>query len=146
MWNLFTERARRTIFLAQDEAVRLKHVSVSTEHLLLGLLREQDTVAARILDRMGINSTRLRKDVEKQAGRREIERGVEMNLTAAGKQVINSAYEESKRIGNRYIGTEHLLLGLIRDSEGLAGRVLVKHNVGLEAARKEVMSLQDSDA
>lgn len=145
MWQRFTERARRVIFFAQEEAGRLGENFVTTEHLLLGLVRENDSVAARILERMGVSLTRIRSEVERQVTRGDGRLGQDMQLTPRAKRVIDLAYDEARQLNNNYIGTEHLLLGLIREGEGLAARVLAKLGVDLERTRREVMSLQDSD-
>src|SRR5580700_1108781 len=146
MWQRFTERARRVVFFAQEEAGRLGENYVSTEHLLLGLVRENDSVAARILDRMGVSLGRIRSEIEKQVTRGEGRLGQDMQLTPRAKRVIDLAYDEARQLSNNYIGTEHLLLGLIREGEGLAGRVLAKLTVELEKTRKEVLALQDNDS
>ncbi len=145
MWQRFTERARRVVFFAQEEAGRLGENYVSTEHLLLGLVRENDSVAARILDRMGVSMGRIRSEIERQVTRGDGRLGQDMQLTPRAKRVIDLAYDEARNLNNNYIGTEHLLLGLIREGEGLAGRVLQKLGVDLERTRREVMSLQDGE-
>lgn len=145
MWQRFTERARRVVFFAQEEAGRLGENYVSTEHLLLGLVRENDSVAARILDRMGVSLGRIRSEIERQVTRGDGRLGQDMQLTPRAKRVIDLAYDEARNLNNNYIGTEHLLLGLIREGEGLAGRVLQKLGVDLERTRREVMNLQDGE-
>jgi ATP-dependent Clp protease ATP-binding subunit ClpC len=146
MWQRFTERARKVVFYAQEEAQKFGEGYVSTEHLLLGLVRESDSVAARVLDQLGISLAKIKREVEEQLPRGDHKSGQEMALTPRAKRVIDLAYDEARNLNNNYIGTEHLLLGLIREGDGLAGRVLAKMGVELEKARKEVMSLQDSDA
>src|SRR5258706_5168634 len=146
MWQRFTERARRVVFFAQEEAGRLGENYVSTEHLLLGLVRENDSVAARILDRMGVSLGRIRSEIERQVQRGDGRLGQDMQLTPRAKRVIDLAYDEARQLSNNYIGSEHLLLGLIREGEGLAGRVLAKLGVDLERTRREVMALQDNDS
>ena len=146
MWQRFTERARRVVFFAQEEAGRLGENYVSTEHLLLGLVRENDSVAARILDRMGVSLGRIRSEIERQVARGDGRMGQDMQLTPRAKRVIDLAYDEARQLSNNYIGTEHLLLGLIREGEGLAGRVLAKLGVELERTREEVRRLQDNDS
>ena len=145
MWQRFTERARRVVFFAQEEAGRLGENYVSTEHLLLGLVRENDSVAARILDRMGVSLGRIRSEIERQVTRGDGRLGQDMQLTPRAKRVIDLAYDEARNLNNNYIGTEHLLLGLIREGEGLAGRVLQKLGVDIERTRKEVTGLQDGE-
>src|SRR6266852_1047768 len=145
MWQRFTERARRVVFFAQEEAGRLGENYISTEHLLLGLVRESDCIAARILDQLGISLTAVRKGVEDQVSRGDGRLGQDMQLTPRAKRVIDLAYDEARQLDNNYIGTEHLLLGLIREGEGLAGRVLAKLGVDLERTRQELWKLQDND-
>lgn len=146
MWQRFTERARKVVFYAQEEAQKFGEGYVSTEHLLLGLVRESDSVAARVLEKMGIGLNRIKSEVERQLPRGDAKPVQEMTLTPRAKRVIDLAYDEARNLNNNYIGTEHLLLGLIREGDGLAGRVLAKLGVELERARREVMSLQDSEA
>ena len=129
MWQRFTERARRVVFFAQEDAGRLGENNVSTEHLLLGLVRENDNVAARILDRLGVSCQQVRSEIERQVTRGSRMVGNEMQLTPRAKRVIDLAYDEARGLNNEYIGTEHLLLGLIREGEGLAGRILAALNV-----------------
>jgi ATP-dependent Clp protease ATP-binding subunit ClpA len=145
MWQRFTERARRVVFFAQEEAGKLGENFVSTEHLLLGMIRENDSVACRILDRMGISLTRIRSEIERQVARGDGRLGQDMQLTPRAKRVIDLAYDEARQLNNNYIGTEHLLLGFLREGEGLAGRVLAKLGVELERTRREVLALQDSN-
>ncbi|MGC4045621.1 MAG: Clp protease N-terminal domain-containing protein [Armatimonas sp.] len=146
MWQRFTERARRVIFYAQEETGRLGENYVSTEHILLGIVREDDTVAARILDLLGVSRGRIRAEVERQITAGEGAKiGQDMQLTPRAKRVIDLAYEEARELRNNYIGTEHLLLGLIREGEGVAGRVLSRLGIELERARQEVRTLQAKD-
>src|SRR5579862_4773205 len=145
MWQRFTERARKVVFYAQEEAGRLGENYVSTEHLLLGLVRENDSVAARILDRLGVSLGRIRSEIERQVTRGDGRLGQDMQLTPRAKRVIDLAYDESRQLNNNYIGTEHLLLGLIREGEGLAGRILANLKVELESIRREVWALQNND-
>jgi len=145
MWQRFTERARKVVFYAQEEAQKFGEGYVSTEHLLLGLVREADSVAARVLDKLGVSLNRVRAEVEKQLPRGDARPNQDMTLTPRAKRVIDLAYDEARNLNNNYIGTEHLLLGLIREGDGLAGRVLAKLGVELEKARREVMGLQDND-
>ncbi len=146
MWQRFTERARKVVFYAQEEAQRFGEGYVSTEHLLLGLVRESDSVAARVLEKLGVSLNRIRSEVEKQLPRGDARPNQDMTLTPRAKRVIDLAYDEARNLNNNYIGTEHLLLGLIREGDGLAGRVLAKLGVELEKARREVMALQDNEA
>src|SRR5258706_9534203 len=112
---------------------------------MFGLLRENDSVASRILDRMGVSLARIRNEIERQVQRGDGRLGEDMQLTPRAKRVIDLSYDEARQLSNNYIGTEHLLLGLIREEEGLAGRVLAKLGVDLERTRQEVLALQDND-
>ena len=143
MLQRFTERARRVVFFAQEEAGRLGENYVSTEHLLLGLVRENDSVAARILDRMGVSLGRIRSEIERQVTRGDGRLVQDMQLTPRAKRVIDLAYDEARQLSNNYIGTEHLLLALIQD-EGLAGHILGMVGVDLERTRQEIKHLQSS--
>ena len=145
MWQRFTERARKVVFYAQEEAQKFGEGYVSTEHLLLGLVRESDSVAARVLDKLGVSLNKIRTEIEKALPRGEGTRSNEMTLTPRAKRVIDLAYDEARNLNNNYIGTEHLLLGLVREGDGLAGRVLAKLGIELERARGEVRALQDND-
>src|SRR5438309_6789691 len=126
MWQRFTERARRVVFFAQEEAARLGENYVGTEHLLLGLVRENDSVAARILDRLGVPLGRIRSDIERRVTRghgnlgQAGTRAAGGQLTPRAKRVIDLASEEARQLNNNHIGTEHLLLGLLREGDGLA--------------------------
>ncbi len=142
MWQRFTERARRVVFFAQEEAGRLGENYVSTEHLLLGMVRENDSVGAKILDKMGTSPGRIRSEIERQVARGDGRLKQDMQLTPRSKKVIDLAYDEARQLQNEYIGTEHLLLGMIREGEGLAGRVLAKLGVELDRTRQEVRIFQ----
>src|SRR5437660_9435573 len=138
MWQRFTERARRVVFFAQEEAARLGENYVGTEHLLLGLIREMDSVAGRILAKMDLTAAEIRAQVEAQVTQGQGNLGQDMQLTPRAKRVIDLAYEEARQLNNNYIGTEHLLLGLIREGDGLAARVLVKLGADLGATQPRV--------
>jgi hypothetical protein len=134
MWQRFTERARNVVFFAQGEAARHGERYVGTEHLLLGLVH-QDNLAVRILEYLGVSPVRVRGDLEKQVSEGTGEIG-EMQLTPKSKCAIDLAYDESKAMEHNYIGTEHLLLGLIRVEDGLAARVLADLGVDPDRARR----------
>jgi hypothetical protein len=143
MWQKFTERARRVVFFAQEEAGRLKENYVSTEHILLGLTREDDCRAALVLARLGATLADIRREIERQVAQGDGRLGGDMQLTPRAKRVIDLSYEEAQRIDNKYIGTEHLLLGLVREGEGLAGRILAQRfHIDLERTRREVLAIQ----
>jgi len=145
MWQRFTERARKVVFYAQEEAQRFGEGYVSTEHLLLGLIREPDSLGARALLMLGVGLDRVRAEVEKQLPRGESRPSQDMTLTPRGKRVIDLAYDEAREMNDNYIGTEHLFLGLVRESDGLAGRVLAKLGVRLEDCRRIVQVLQGQE-
>ncbi|MBS1709448.1 MAG: hypothetical protein JSS65_12105 [Armatimonadetes bacterium] len=144
MWQRFTERARKVVFYAQEEAQKFGEGYVSTEHLLLGLVREADSAGGQALDKLGVAHARVKAEVEKQLPRGEARVSQDMTLTPRAKRVIDLAYDEARLIGNNYIGTEHLLLGLVREGDGLAGRVLAKLGVELEKTRKVILEIQES--
>src|SRR6266851_3465573 len=143
MWQRFTERARQVVFFAQEEAARLGENYVGTEHLLLGLVREDDSVGARILQRLGISLESVRSEVFQQVTRGQGNLGQDMLLTPRAKKVIDLSYDEARQLNNNYLGTEHLLLGLIREGDGLASRVLVKLGADLERTRRDLQAMQD---
>lgn len=145
MWQRFTERARTAIFYAQEEAQRFGDGYVSTEHLLLGLLREPDSMASRALIALGTNLPTVQREMEKLLPVGETRPSQDMTLTPRAKRVIDLAYDEARNLNNNYIGTEHILLGLVREEEGLARQVLNKLGVELDRARREVMRLQDAN-
>jgi ATP-dependent Clp protease ATP-binding subunit ClpA len=146
IWMRFTKRARRAIVSARDEAVRLDERYVGTEHFLLALARDSDSVAAQVLERLGVPLERIRSDVERQVGHGHGAQGQEIQLTPRARRVIDLAYWEAWRLENEHIGTEHLLLGLIRERDGLAARVLVKLGADLERTRREVEAMQQTAA
>jgi ATP-dependent Clp protease ATP-binding subunit ClpC len=136
-FDKFTERARRVLTLAQEEAQRFNHNYIGTEHLLLGLVREGDGVAAKVLGNLGVELAKVRSAVEFIIGRGEKPISGEVGLTPRAKKVIELAVEEARRLNHSYIGTEHLLLGLVREGEGIAFGVLESLGVSLERVRTE---------
>lgn len=140
-FDKFTERARKVLTLAQEEAQRFNHNYIGTEHLLLGLVREGDGVAARVLGNMGVQLPKVRSAVEFIIGRGESMIMGEIGLTPRAKKVIELAVDEARRLNHHYIGTEHLLLGLVREGEGIAAGVLESLGVNLEKVRAQVMQV-----
>src|SRR5690349_3046809 len=138
-FDKFTERARKVLTLAQEEAQRFNHNYIGTEHLLLGLVREGDGVAARVLSNMGVQLPKVRSAVEFIIGRGETMVMGEIGLTPRAKKVIELAVDEARRLNHHYIGTEHLLLGLVREGEGIAAGVLESLGVNLERVRSETI-------
>jgi ATP-dependent Clp protease ATP-binding subunit ClpC len=133
----FSERARRVLTIAQEEARNLNHSYIGTEHILLGLVREEEGVAARVLINLGIGLSKVRSAVEFIIGRGEKPASGETGLTPRAKKVIELAIDEARQMGHNYIGTEHLLLGLLREGEGVASSVLDSFGITLERARAE---------
>ena len=136
-FDKFTERARRVLTLAQEEAQRFNHNYIGTEHLLLGLVREGDGVAAKVLSNLGVELNKVRSAVEFIIGRGDRAATGEIGLTPRAKRVIELAVDEARRLNHSYIGTEHLLLGLVREGEGIAAGVLESLGVNLERVRGE---------
>ncbi|MCR4402613.1 MAG: ATP-dependent Clp protease ATP-binding subunit [Firmicutes bacterium] len=141
MFGGLTERAQRVLQLSQEEARRLGHDVVGTEHLLLGLVGEGQGIAARALQNLGINLDNVREAVESMVGRGDPERVRMLTLTPRAKKVLELAMAEARQLGQGYIGTEHILLGLIREGEGVAAQVLTSLGADLEKVRKEVVGL-----
>src|SRR5882724_6294899 len=142
MSNRFTERAQRVILIAQEEAKRLNHDYVGTEHILLGLIALGEGVAAQVLANLGVDLRRVRSEVEKIVGTGDnVMLLGEIPFTPRAKKVLEYAVEEAQNMGHSHVGTEHLLLGLIREEEGVAARVLENLGVRLDVVREEVISL-----
>ena len=137
-FDKFSERARRVLTLAQDEAQRLNHNYIGTEHVLLGLVREEEGVAAKILANMGVSLGKMRSAIEYVIGPGEKPSTGATGLTSRAKRVIELAIDEARQLGHNYIGTEHLLLGLLREGEGVAAGVLDSFNITLERTRAEI--------
>ncbi|MFM6064498.1 MAG: Clp protease N-terminal domain-containing protein, partial [Microcystis panniformis] len=141
MFERFTEKAIKVIMLAQEEARRLGHNFVGTEQILLGLIGEGTGVAAKVLKSMGVNLKYARVEVEKIIGRGSGFVAVEIPFTPRAKRVLELSLEEARQLGHNYIGTEHLLLGLIREGEGVAARVLENLGVDLSKVRTQVIRM-----
>ena len=133
----FSERARRVLSLAQEEAQRFNHNYIGTEHILLGLVRETDGVAARVLNSLNVELPKVRSAVEFIIGRGERPSPGDMGLTPRAKKVIELAVDEARRLSHHYIGTEHILIGIMREGEGVAAGVLESLGVTLEKSRAE---------
>ena len=138
-FDKFTERARKVLTLAQEEAQRFNHNYIGTEHLLLGLVREGEGVAAKVLANMGVELNKVRSAVEFIIGRGDRVVMGEIGLTPRAKKVIELAVDEARRLNHHYIGTEHLLLGLVREGEGIAAGVLESLGVSLDKVRAQVI-------
>jgi carboxymethylenebutenolidase len=139
----FTERVRKVLAFAREEAVRLRHEYVGTEHVLLGMLRESEGVAATVLDRLDVEADRLRERVETVVARgRANEQFVhDIPYTSRAKKVLEFAMKEARELRHSYVGTEHLLLGLLREDQGIAAQVLKEAGLGLARVREEVVTI-----
>jgi ATP-dependent Clp protease ATP-binding subunit ClpC len=141
MFERFTERARQVVVLAQEEARTLKHNYIGTEHILLGLLREEEGLAARVLESLDITVERVRSQVVRIVGSGEEVTSGQIPFTPRAKKVLELALREALSLGHNYIGTEHILLGLVRENEGVAARILLDFDADSEKIRNEVIRM-----
>ncbi|MEH7480680.1 ATP-dependent protease ATP-binding subunit ClpC [Neobacillus drentensis] len=144
MFGRFTERAQKVLALAQEEAIRLGHNNIGTEHILLGLTREGEGIAAKALYGLGLGSEKIQKEVENLIGKGQ-DASQTIHYTPRAKKVIELSMDEARKLGHSYVGTEHILLGLIREGEGVAARVLNNLGVSLNKARQQVLQLLGSN-
>ena len=145
MFERFTDRARRVVVLAQEEARMLNHNYIGTEHILLGLIREGEGVAAKALESLGISQEAVRQQVEEIIGQGQQAPSGHIPFTPRAKKVLELSLREALQLGHNYIGTEHILLGLIREGEGVAAQVLVKLGADLSRVRQQVIQLLHGD-
>jgi ATP-dependent Clp protease ATP-binding subunit ClpC len=141
MFERFTDRARRVVVLAQEEARHLQHNYIGTEHILLGLIHEGDGVAARALESLGISHEAVRQQVEEVIGRGQYASSGHIPFTPRAKKVLELGLREAIQLGHSYIGTEHILLGLIREGDGVAAQVLVRLGADLNRTRQRVIEV-----
>src|ERR1700709_1834605 len=141
MFERFTDRARRVVVLAQEEARMLNHNYIGTEHILLGLIHEGEGVAAKALESLGISLEAVRQQVEEIIGQGGSSPSGHIPFTPRAKKVLELSLREALQLGHNYIGTEHILLGLIREGEGVAAQVLVKLGADLSRVRQQVIQL-----
>jgi Cdc6-like AAA superfamily ATPase len=141
MFERFTDRARKVVVLAQEEARMLNHKTIGTEHILLGLIHEGEGVAAKALESLGISLEAVRQQVEEIIGLGQEAQSGHIPFTPRAKKVLEFTLQEALQLGHNYIGTEHILLGLIREGEGVAAQVLVKLGADLNRARQQVIQL-----
>ncbi|MFA8438950.1 ATP-dependent protease ATP-binding subunit ClpC [Pueribacillus sp. YX66] len=144
MFGRFTERAQKVLALAQEEAIRLGHHNVGTEHILLGLIREGEGIAAKALIALNLDPEKIQKEVESLIGS-STEKVQSIHYTPRAKKVIELSMDEARKLGHSYVGTEHILLGLIREGEGVAARVLNNLGISLNKARQQVLQLLGSN-
>ncbi|MDF1729207.1 MAG: Clp protease N-terminal domain-containing protein, partial [Sulfitobacter sp.] len=147
MFDRFTDRAKKVMNFARQEAQRFNHEYLGTEHILLGLIKEGDGVAAHVLKNMGIDMTKIRMEIEKivKTGPSMVTMG-QLPFTQMAKKVLELSMEEASSLSHNYIGTEHLLLGLIKENEGIAAQVLQNLGVKLEDVREEVLDFLGADS
>ena len=141
MFERFTERARRAVVLAQEEARKLDHGYIGTEHLLLGLIREGEGVAAKALESLGISLKTVREQVVARVGRGQRPPSGHIPFTERAKRVLELSLRESGQLGHRYIGTEHVLLAIVREGDGIAAQVLTGLGADLDRVRQQVIEL-----
>src|SRR5579872_752569 len=141
MLERFTDQARRVVDLAQEEAKRLNHGYIGTEHILLGLIHEGEGVAAKALELLGISLDAVREQVEEIIGQGQQAPSGHIPFTPRAKKVLELSLRESQKLGHNYIGTEHILLGLIREGDGVAAQVLVRLGADLNRVRQQVIQL-----
>jgi ATP-dependent Clp protease ATP-binding subunit ClpC len=146
MFERFTDRARRVVVLAQDEARMLNHHYIATEHILLGLIREGEGIAAKTLESLGISLEAVRAQVEEIIGQGEQPPDDHIPFTPRAKKALELSMREALQLGHNYVGTEHILLGLIREGEGVAAQVLVKLGAGLNRVRQQVIQQLSASA
>ncbi|WP_220464465.1 ATP-dependent protease ATP-binding subunit ClpC [Paraliobacillus salinarum] len=144
MFGRFTERAQKVLALSQEEAVRLGHNNIGTEHILLGLVNEGEGIAAKALTSLGLETEKIQKEVENLIGKGQ-KVSQTIHYTPRAKKVIELSMDEARKLGHSYVGTEHILLGLIREGEGVAARVLNNLGVSLNKARQQVLQLLGSN-
>ena len=141
MFERFTEQARQVVFLSQEEARILKHHYIGTEHILLGLMREEEGIAARVLKVLGLTVERVRGGVVEIVGSGEDLISGQIPFTPRAKKVLELSLREALSLSHNYIGTEHVLLGLVRENEGVAARILLDRGADAETVRDEVIQL-----
>src|ERR1700730_10512833 len=139
----FTERVRKVLAMAREEAARLHHEYVGTEHILLGLIREAEGVAAAVLQNMNVDLDEIQQKIEEtvKKGKAAQTTGPDLPYTSRAKKVLELAMSEARELSHSYVGTEHLLLGLLREEKGIAAQVLTDAGVNLEAARAETLRI-----
>ena len=141
MFERFTGRARQVVVLAQDEARLLRHNYIGTEHLLMGLLREEEGLAARVLDTLDVDAEEVRAEIGRIVGRGDDVTTGQIPFTPRAKKVLDLSLREALSLGHGHIGTEHLLLGLVRENDGIAARILLERGLDAEQIRNAVIQM-----
>ena len=138
LFGRLTERAQRVLAHAQEEAIRLNHSNIGTEHLLLGLMKEPEGIAAKVLESFNITEDKVIEEVEKLIGHGQDQTGT-LHYTPRAKKVIELSMDEARKLHHNFVGTEHILLGLIRENEGVAARVFANLDLNITKARAQVV-------
>jgi len=147
MFKRYTEKAKRAIMIAQEEAINLNHDYIGTEHILIGLIKEEEGVASQVLRQLGVNLDKVVEEVERLVGKGEYQQVGEIAFTPRAKKVLELASQEASQLKNNYIGTEHILLGLIKEGSGVAVRILADLGINLDNVYSEIMKvLMESEA
>ena len=141
MFKRYTEKAKKAIMIAQEEAVNLSHDYIGTEHILIGLLKEEEGVASQVLKQLGVNVDKVVEEVERLVGKGEYQQVGEVTFTPRAKKVLELASQEASQLKNNYIGTEHILLGLIKEGSGVAVRILTDLGISLDNVYSEIMKV-----
>lgn len=145
MFKRYTEKAKRAIMIAQEEAIRLNHDYIGTEHILIGLIKEEEGVASQVLRQLGANIDKVVEEVERLIGKGEYQQVGEIAFTPRAKKILELASQEASQLKNNYIGTEHILLGLIKEGNGVAVRILADLGINLDNVYSEIMKVLMED-
>ncbi|MDD5015340.1 MAG: Clp protease N-terminal domain-containing protein, partial [Atribacterota bacterium] len=147
MFKRYTEKAKKVVMIAQEEAINLSHDYIGTEHILIGLLKEEEGVASQVLKQLGLNVDKVIEEVERLVGKGEYQQIGEIAFTPRAKKILELASQEASQLKNNYIDTEHILLGLIKEGSGVAVRILSDLGVNLDNVYSEVMKvIMESEA
>lgn len=141
MFKRYTEKAKRAIMIAQEEAINLNHDYIGTEHILIGLIKEEEGVASQVLRQLGVNVDKVVEEVERLVGKGEYQQVGEIAFTPRAKKILELASQEASQLKNNYIGTEHILLGLIKEGSGVAVRILADLGINLDNVYSEIMKV-----
>jgi len=141
MFKRYTEKAKKVVMIAQEEAINLNHDYIGSEHILIGLLKEEEGVASLVLKQLGLNVDKVTEEVERLVGKGEYQQIGEIAFTPRAKKILELASQEASQLKNNYIDTEHILLGLIKEGSGVAVRILSDLGVNLDNVYSEIMKL-----
>ena len=139
MFKKYTEKAKRVIMIAQEEAINLSHDYIGTEHILIGLIKEEEGVASQVLQQLGLNVAKVAEVIERLVGKGEYKQVGEITFTPRAKKILELASQEASQLKNNYIDTEHILLGLLKERSGVAVKILADLGINLDNVYSEVM-------